>query len=187
MRILFITGNENKLEEARAILGPDIEIEAQDIDLPEIQSLDPEEVIKAKLIEARRHISGPFFVEDTSLFFDAWNGLPGPLIKWFLKSVGNQGLWDMLQQGVSTHGAEARSVIGYVDQQDQMHFFTGRLGGQIVSPSGSTQFGWDPIFLPFTMPVGTKTFADMTPEEKNAISMRRKALEGLRTHLLSQR
>ena len=78
MSLHFITGNKGKLLEVQSILG---DVTALDIDLAEIQSLDAHEIIKAKLDEARKHHNGQFIVEDTSLYFEALNGLPGPLIK----------------------------------------------------------------------------------------------------------
>ena len=60
--LYFITGNKNKVAEAKAILGT---VEQLDIDLPEIQELDARKIIKAKLLEALAHRSGEFIVEDT--------------------------------------------------------------------------------------------------------------------------
>lgn len=86
-KVSFITGNAGKISEAKSILGECIE--PLDMDLPEVQDIDPKKIITAKLNEARRTNKGSFMVEDTSLFLDCLNGLPGPLIKWFLKAVGN--------------------------------------------------------------------------------------------------
>lgn len=79
--MLFITGNKNKLKEASAILG--VPLESYDIDLVEIQSMSVEEVVQAKVLEAKKHVSlgTPFFVEDTGLYIDDANGFPGALIK----------------------------------------------------------------------------------------------------------
>lgn len=171
--IHFITGNANKLKEVQAIL-PDVE--QLDIDLPEIQELDAKEIIKAKLIEAYNHVDGAFIVEDTSLYLDCMNGLPGPLIKWFLKSMGNAGLADLaLKYG--NDRAEARTMIGYAKNKDEMYFFEGVIKGRIVPPKGETSFGWDPIFLPDGFDV---TFAEMSREQKQGISMRTNAVMQLK-------
>ena len=61
-----------------------------DLDLPEYQGT-PEEVARTKCEEAAKHIQGPVLVEDTSLCFNALGGMPGPYIKWFLKSCGPSG------------------------------------------------------------------------------------------------
>jgi non-canonical purine NTP pyrophosphatase (RdgB/HAM1 family) len=175
MPLYFITGNKGKLAEVQSILG---DVEALDIDLPEIQSLDAHEIIKAKLSEAQKNHSGEFIVEDTSLYLKALNGLPGPLIKWFMKTVGNDGLYKMAEAfGDST--AEAKTIIGYSDQQGQVSFFEGNIAGTIVSPKGEG-FGWDPIFQPEGY---SKTFGELTADEKNSFSMRKIAVEQLREYL----
>jgi inosine triphosphate pyrophosphatase len=175
--IYFITGNKNKFEEVKSIL-PDIE--QIDIDLPEIQEIDPKEVIKAKLIEALNHKNSEFIVEDTSLYFDCLNGLPGPLIKWFMKTLGNKGLFDLVSKMSNTNKAKAKTIIGYAKNREEIYFFEGVIEGEIVFPAGDTDFGWDPIFKPSGF---NKTFAEMTVEEKNSISMRRDAVNKLKTFL----
>jgi len=99
MALYFITGNKNKFAEVSAILPS---VEQIDIDLPEVQDIDAKEIIKAKLLEALNHKQAKFIVEDTSLYFNCLNGLPGPLIKWFMKTVGNEGLFNMVKNWVIT-------------------------------------------------------------------------------------
>ncbi len=180
MDLLFVTGNEGKLAEARAILG---EIQGIDLDLPEIQDIDARKIIEAKLAEAVKTQPGSFIVEDTSLYLDGLNGLPGPLIKWFMKTVGNEGLAKMAEAFANT-GCEARVVIGYADGDGKAEFFEGSFRGTIVPPRGDNGFGWDPIFQPEGY---DKTFAEFTQEEKNTVSMRRIAFEKLRKHLVINR
>ena len=60
------------------------------MDLPEYQGT-PQEVATSKCLEAARQVKGPVLVEDTSLCFNALGGMPGPYIKWFLKSIGPSG------------------------------------------------------------------------------------------------
>ncbi len=172
MNLYFITGNVNKFKEASRIVP---ELEQLDINLPEIQELDPHAIIKEKLQEALRHKRGNFVVEDTSLCLDALNGLPGPLIKWFMQSIGIGGIAD-LAETLGNTGATARVVVGYARGENDIYFFEGTIRGSIVSPRGETKFGWDPIFQPEGH---DKTFAEMTPEEKDAISMRKIAFKKL--------
>ncbi len=172
----FITGSKNKLAEMQAILG---DIEQLDIDLPEIQDIDAHKIIRAKLEEALKHKKEAVMVEDTSLYFDALQGLPGPLIKWFMKTVGNEGLFKMAE-AFGNYGAEAKTIIGYTDGSGDIQFFEGSVRGTIVVPRGETNFGWDPIFQPEGK---DKTFAELTANEKNALSMRRLAAEKLKAHL----
>ncbi len=172
MSLYFITGNEGKLAEVQGILE---DVEALDIDLPEMQSLDAHEIIKAKLEEARKHHTGELIVEDTSLYFVGLNGLPGPLIKWFMKTIGNDGLY-RIAEAFENFNAEAKTIIGYADSSGEISFFEGKIKGTIVSPRGEG-FGWDPIFQPEGY---SKTFGELSAEEKNSFSMRKIALEKLK-------
>jgi len=107
MKLYFITGNKDKFEEVRSILT---NIEQLDIDLPEIQEIDAKVIIKAKLLQALNHKEAEFILEDASLYLDCLNGLPGPLIKWFMKTIGNEGLFNIieeLQNAYPTHLANS--------------------------------------------------------------------------------
>ncbi len=175
MALYFITGSKSKFTEMRAILGG---VKQLEIDLPEIQDLDARKIIEAKLAEAQKQKDGSFIVEDTSLYLDALNGLPGPLIKWFLKTIGNDGLYKVAKS-FGNFRAEAKTIIGYFDGK-KTEFFEGSFNGSLVEPRGKNGFGWDSIFLP----EGTiKTFAELSAEEKNSFSMRKLAAEKLAAHL----
>lgn len=173
----FITGSQNKLNEARLIMG---DIDSLDIDLPEIQSLDSHEIIREKLLEATKHHKGEFIVEDTSLYINSLNGLPGPLIKWFMKTIDNEGIWRILTDYVDK-SAVARTCVGYSDKNGDIFFFEGEIEGKIVEPRGETKFGWDPIFMPKGY---DKTFAEMDLlGNKNDISMRKIAFTKLKDYI----
>jgi len=176
MVLYFITGNGNKLKEVQAVLP---QVQSLNLDLPEIQELDAKKIIEKKLEEAiKAHPKREIFCEDTSLYINCLNGLPGPLIKWFMQSLGNQGIYDLVKH-YSDLTATARTVIGY-SGRGEIKFFSGEVYGKIVKPRGETTFGWDPLFQPNGY---DKTFAEMSKAEKNEISMRRKALEQLRDYL----
>lgn len=94
--LTFVTGNKGKLREVNAILGASVpSLTNQKIDLPELQG-EPEEVSLEKVKLAVAEIKGPVIVEDTSLCFNALNGLPGVYIKWFLEKTGHTGLNNLL-------------------------------------------------------------------------------------------
>ncbi|MGV3523311.1 MAG: non-canonical purine NTP pyrophosphatase [Candidatus Sericytochromatia bacterium] len=182
MSLLFLTGNPGKLQEVQAVLPT---LSAWEVDLPEIQHADPRRVIEAKLLEAARlRPDASLLVEDTSLYLDALNGLPGPLIKWFIApdSLGLAGLAELAaSRGVL--GATATTWFGLLKRSAegmQLHFCTGSIRGEIVMPRGNQGFGWDPIFQPMDSP---HTFAEMDAPEKQRLSMRRLALEKLQTFL----
>jgi non-canonical purine NTP pyrophosphatase (RdgB/HAM1 family) len=183
--LVFVTGSTSKLDEAKRILRRPLG--SIDIDLPEIQSLDLREVAEAKAREAFRQLGEPVMVEDTALVLLAWQvpseredlppiGLPGPLIKWFLKPhiAGLHRLCRMLDP-FPDRAAEAQTLIVTFDGEPT--FYLGRTRGRIApAPVGSDGFGWDPIFIPDG---SEQSFAQMSPAEKDTFSMRRKALEAM--------
>jgi len=87
---VLVTGNAGKIAEARLALSADLE--AVEVDLPEIQSLDYLEVLRAKADEAWRRVGRPLVVEEAGLDLHALSGFPGPLVKWMLQAVGAEGL-----------------------------------------------------------------------------------------------
>lgn len=173
----FVTGNKNKLIEVREFFP---QTQPLLLDLPEIQSLDPKEIISYKLDIAIKHCDGSVLVEDTSLAFEALNGLPGPLIKWFMQSFDLDGLYDLVDK-YGNYKAIAKTILGYKEHNGSVHFYEGIVEGSIVPPrSKENSFGWDPIFQPEG---STKTFAEMTLAEKNSVSHRYKALNKLKLAL----
>jgi non-canonical purine NTP pyrophosphatase (RdgB/HAM1 family) len=175
VRIVLVTGSSGKAREASEILGSDIE--HVELDLPEIQAATVEDVAREKAREAFRRLERACVVEDSALGFAAWGGLPGPYVKWFERAAGLEALCRSLD-GFSDRRATARCVLAFRSETEQLTA-VGRLDGSIArEPRGNGGFGWDAIFVPAG---DTRTFAEMSALEKNAISHRRKAWEALRT------
>lgn len=174
--IYFITGSKYKFEEVKAILPG---IEQLKMDLPEIQELDPHKIIQAKLEAAFVHSNGEFIVEDTSVYMDCLEGFPGPLIKWLQQAVGNDGLVGITEKFENSR-VIVKTIIGHAKNKDDIRFFEGTLKGSFIRPAGESDFGWDSIFLPDGH---DKTFAEMSLEEKNAVSMRGQAAKKLKEYL----
>lgn len=177
--ITFITNSPGKVEEAQKILGDNFHIILRKVDLEEIQTIDGKKVITKKAREAYKILKAPVMVEDTSLYFAGWNNLPGALVRWFLDSVGCEGICRMMRN-FKNKKAYAESAVAFFNGK-RMKITVGRIEGSVSDkPKGKYKFGWDPIFIP----MGHKnTFAEMGPEEKNKISMRKMALEKLRIYL----
>lgn len=175
MNISFISGNKGKVAEVQSIIP---EIEQLDLDLIEIQEVDAHKVIEHKLHEAHKQYPGAIMVEDTSLYIDSMNGLPGPLIKWFLKTIDIGGVAKLVENTDTT--ARAKTIVGLMLADEAVKFFEGEVVGNIVSPRGDQGFGWDPIFQPKG---ADKTFAEMSLEEKNSFSMRNIALKKMADYL----
>lgn len=177
-KIIFITGNKGKLKEAKEILRG-INLVNKEIDLPEIQETDAKKVIEAKLLEARKHHKGEYVIEDVSLYLDCLNGLPGPLIKWFLEKLEKERIFEIAKK-LNNFKVEAKAIVGYMDRKGKIKYFEGSVKGKISKPKGEGGFGFDQIFIPTGY---KKTLGEMSPEEKNKISMRKKAFIKLAKYL----
>lgn len=177
MKLYFVTGNDNKIKEAQAILN--IPISIIKLDLPEIQSLDPEEIINHKAKAAYEKIKKPLLVEDVSFSVEAWNGFPGPFIK-FLEKAGGNELFLRMMGNEKNRKASAIATIGLHTGTDII-LFSGQVDGQIAqSIRGVNGWGFDFIFQPDGE---QRTFAQMSDEEKNKLSHRYRALAKLKAFL----
>ena len=178
-KLTFITGNEAKAKYLSNYFG--IPVNHHKLDLPEIQSLDLEEVVIDKAKRAYEVLKTPVLVEDVSLVFHGLKRLPGPLIKWFLHSLGNEGLSSLVDK-LDSRIATATVQFCYCDGKE-CKVFEGSMEGTISEkPKGEMGFGWDPIFIPKGH---TRTWAEMTEDEKHETSIRKIALEKLEKFLLS--
>ena len=93
-KLTFITGNAGKAKYLSDYFH--LPVEHIRLDLHEIQSLNLKEVVEDKAKRAYEIVKSPVLVEDVSLVFRGLKELPGPLIKWFLETMGNDGLCKLL-------------------------------------------------------------------------------------------
>ena len=178
-KLIFVTQNKNKLADAQKLL-PEFTIEHVDFDVPEIQSLDPKEIIERKLSYAYEKIGKPCFVMDSSLALDCLNGFPGPFIKWwFEKTVGEEKTCAIATL-FGERGVTWTNVLGYFDGSDT-HYLEETLRGTLpATPCGTQGYHWDTIFIPEGE---TETFAEMGFERKQSYAPTKKLFERLR-HLV---
>lgn len=180
MELYFVTSNQNKLREAEEILA--LPLKNTNIDLKEIQAIQVTEVSESKARDAYEKIGKPVVVEDTGLYIKSLSGFPGALIKWLVKSVGNEGVCRFVDTLPSRFAWTETSVSFY--DGVEMRTFSGRMNGSITDkPRGNSGFGWDVIFQPKG---SNKTLAEMTKEEKNKISHRSQAFRKLKQHIESK-
>jgi XTP/dITP diphosphohydrolase len=92
--LVIVTGNKGKANEIAIITG--FTVEAKNIDIPEIQSLDIESVAREKALAAYEILKRPVVVDDTGMSIEALNGLPGALVAWFLDTLNPQGILDTI-------------------------------------------------------------------------------------------
>lgn len=181
--LVFVSRSHNKHQEFISLLEI-ADLKLSNIAVIEPQSLNLEFLVEEKIkLIASQLPNTPFFVDHTALTINAWKGLPGGLTHVFMDSVGNEGICKMMHayRG-DERTARAKLMIGYYHQSSGIQTFTGEVTGTIAQqPRGSNNFGWDPIFIPYGE---TKTYAEMSFDEKNRTSMRREAVEKFHNYLL---
>ena len=188
MRVVFVTGNQNKVAEAHSILSPlgfyveQLFIGGKAPDLVEPQAEEIEEIAKYKLEQAVSLTMGTEFeneavlVEDSGLFIDSLSGFPGPYSSFVKETIGLSGILSLMS-GETDRGAEFRAVAA-VHFKGKIMTCTGICRGFVSENiSGDSGFGYDPIFIPEE--ANGRTCAQLSPEEKSSISHRGFALKGV--------
>ena len=188
MKLVFATNNKHKLQEVRDILGDRVEVlSLSDInchdDIPETaDTLQGNAIMKAQYIYEKFGVD--CFADDTGLEVEALNGEPGV---YSARYAGNghdseANMNKLLQNltGENNRRAQFRTVIALIIKGEE-NTFDGIVKGEITEEKrGDSGFGYDPIFIPEGF---SKSFAQMTNEEKNSISHRFRATEKLNDYL----
>lgn len=173
--LVFVTSNPGKAREASRFLGRPVE--ARKVDIPEIQSIDFEEVARDKALRAAEKLGVPVLVEDSGLSVRAWKGFPGALTKWITGELGSEVLARMLD-AFPDRSATAVSALAIAKPgSPHVTIAVGRVEGSIVGePRGVNGFGWDVVFVPEGE---TRTWAEMSADEKDRDSHRSRAFRRL--------
>jgi non-canonical purine NTP pyrophosphatase (RdgB/HAM1 family) len=180
-QLILVSSNPNKGIEAERILG--MPILRVSLTLPEIQAATVEEITRYKVETAKSKGYSRLIVEDVSLGFDELGNFPGPYVRWLLEAAGGTGL-AAIAYALTNRTAKAQCCVGYWDGSS-IKMFLGETAGEIlVTPRGQRHFGWDAWFQPAGQP---KTFAEMTDDEKDALSHRGRAYRKLAEHLAKAR
>lgn len=191
-QIVFATNNAHKLREIREILGDGYSVLGlADLgctdDIPETaDSFEGNALQKAQWVA--EHYGLDCIADDSGLEVDALGGAPGVYSARFAgpghDSAANNALLLTRLEGVTDRRARFRTALVMLRAADGAHIFEGSVEGDILtSPRGEGGFGYDPLFQPLGW---SKSFAEATPAEKNAISHRGKAVEALRQFLLQE-
>ena len=182
--LIFATNNRNKVAEIQSLVGANFTI----IPLKEagiqIEIPEPHDQLEANAHEKAVTIFNlthqNCFSEDTGLEIEALDGAPG--VKSARYAGENSNAKDNIDlvlnrmTGIENRLAQFRTVICLI-WENQTHYFEGVCKGQILSNmQGENGFGYDPIFVPDG---ASKSFANMTMEEKNQFSHRKKAVAQL--------
>ena len=170
--ITVVTSNKEKLAELTRLMPTSLKFTHQALDLPEIQSNDLYEIIKDKAHRAYQAIGGPVIVEDVAAGLNKFGGLPGPFIKFFEESLGQEALYTLAGE---TAAATVTCTMCYYDGLLEV-IVQGIVAGTVVAPRNTSGFGFDIVFMPNG---SNKTFAEMEPAEKDAVSHRSLAVQKL--------
>ena len=190
MEIIFATGNAHKAIEAQKALGDTFTlIMPKELGLTE-EIPENGDTLQANAIEKAEYLWKKFgkncFADDTGLEVDALGGAPGVYsARYAGPEKGSEANMDKLLSelqaaeqagGEISRAARFRTVVALI-LDGELHLFNGVLEGSIAKErSGSQGFGYDPIFIPDGY---SKTLAEISLEEKNAISHRGKAMRAL--------
>jgi XTP/dITP diphosphohydrolase len=184
MKIVFATNNAHKLSEVKAVLGDDFElVTLKEVgiteDIPETGStLDENATIKARYVYDRTGLD--CFADDTGLEVEALNGAPGVRSARYATdghdfAANNRKLLRELEDKENRR-ARFRTVISLIRGGEEVQV-EGIVNGHIaLSESGSEGFDYDPLFVPEGY---DRCFAEMSADEKNAISHRGRAVAAL--------
>ena len=188
MKLIFATNNQHKVNEIQPLVGNDFELitlkdAGIDTDIPEpFDSLEENAAHKSKTIYNLTGLN--CFSEDTGLEVTALNGEPG------VKSARYSGEDKSFDKNIDKllnnldpkkdRSARFRTVISLLMDGKEIQF-EGICEGYIIqNRQGNEGFGYDPVFVPSGAEI---TFAQMTMEEKNKFSHRRKAVDKLVNYL----
>ena len=181
----FATGNDHKIEEARAALTQyGIEVtKLEEFRKVEIQHPDLGEIASSALAVIVSQTDKPVLVEDSGLFIHQLNGFPGPYSSFVFETLGFEGILKLLEDAKSRK-AEFRSAVAFGMNGKWLANFTSATEGTIqMQPRGKNGFGFDPIFIPMWT---SKTFAEMELKEKTIYSHRAKAISKLALWYLNE-
>lgn len=173
-RLVLVTQNQHKLKELTPLFKKyNIAYDTTSLEKYEIRSESIEEIARVAAKVAFETVQKPVVVDDTGFFVDSLNGFPGSYAGIVLKSIGYEGILRLMTDK-EERASKFRTAVAYCDGK-HLESFVGTMSGTITrEPTGEGGFGYDPIFVPDGF---TKTYAELTLEEKVSISHRTKAFE----------
>lgn len=182
MKIFFVSGNKDKIREARYILARfGIEVKGRIVRFKELEHSDLEEVVTDKAKQIGRIIKEPFIVDDAGIFFEAYPNFPGTFTKYIFNSLEYAGILKLLKD--KNRKAYFKTVVAYRENSSRILLFEGVCRG-VISPRAKGPFGHFSPFNRLFIPLGCKrTFSQMGLAEQATMSHRAKALEQLAHYL----
>lgn len=166
MEITLVTGNQTKLRNANIKLNKfGVKVLGEDIDTPEIQSTNPEEIAEYSAKYAYNILKRPVIKMDVSFEIDCLNGFPGPFVKFINKWLEPEKILKMIGN-TTNRNARFVDIVCYVDGEEGKFFKMTREGKLSKKPCGENGWGVDKIFIPTGF---DKTLAQMDEEERASV------------------
>lgn len=189
MKILFATGNKDKLKQINLLLEEYQILSPEDLGISNFEVVEDGETLEEnaykKAIELHNISNKPTLADDTGLFVKAIDNRPGiHSHRYAGENASYKDNRDKLLgelSGINDREAYFETAICYIDENGEEHYFKGRLDGTItLEEIGDYEFGYDQIFKPLGL---EKTLGQMTSEEINEISHRSKALNKFKDYI----
>ncbi|HLC43737.1 MAG TPA: RdgB/HAM1 family non-canonical purine NTP pyrophosphatase [Patescibacteria group bacterium] len=176
MKIAFVTTNKGKFEEVENLLKSyGVDVEWINRKYEEDNDDTVEDTAKKAAKKLADELKKPIVLEDTGLFFEAYDGFPGPSPKFVFKTLGYKGIFKLLDG--DSKKAYFETFAAYCEPDGEPMTFSGKMQGEITTQVFNAEKDFD--FMPYDrifIPEGEdRTISDMTMEEKNQLSQRSKA------------
>ena len=188
MRLVCASANPKKVAEIARLLPAWVELLPRPHEVGDVEENAPtlEGNAAIKAVEIANFAHEWALADDTGLLVDALNGEPGVRSARYAgdhaTDAQNRELLLRTLEGNTHRSARFRTVLAVVNRLGEMHFVAGECEGTIaISERGNNGFGYDSLFVPNDG--DGRTFAEMTAEEKDALSHRGRALRELPTLL----
>ena len=164
MEIVYVTGNKGKVKLANMIYQDmGIEIVQEDIETPEIQSMDCSEVAKFSASFAAKLLGKPVLKNDSGLVIEALNGFPGALAKYAEETLDAEG-FIRLMDGIENRKCYWVEALAYCEPNKEPVVFESLSYGYIAdSVREGRGYPYDKIFIPEGY---SRTFSEMSEEEQ---------------------
>lgn len=184
MRLVCASANPKKVDELARMLPSWVQLIPRPDNVGDVEETAPtlEGNATIKAVEIA-HAAGDWaLADDTGLLVDALNGEPGVRSARFAgddaTDADNRALLLQKLNGLTNRTARFRTVLAVVHPSGEMHFVSGECEGTIaLEERGENGFGYDSVFIP--LDGDGRTFAEMTPSEKDDLSHRGRALRKL--------
>lgn len=184
MKLVFASNNQNKIKEIQLLVPPSTEIVSLEAigcfeDIPETaDTIEGNAILKANYVTSKYGLN--CFADDSGLEVDALNGEPGVFSARYAgepKNDDNNTAKLLLNLKDQTNKKANFKTVICLNLNGKQHLFTGIINGTITDEKkGTNGFGYDPVFIAEGY---SKTFAELTLEEKSIISHRGIAVQKL--------